>query len=240
MNIFYKMYVDFLNSKMLKYKSKLRLIKLVSFFLGSKKRRELRNLIVDDYDERLTASLGIFFNVKTFNDKIEHQKNHSLHEASNNYFIESNLKKISVKKSYQFLDAGCGSGYVCWKASSYFSKVIGVEFMPELAKIAESNLQKLKINNVEIINDDICNISIDVLKNINVVYMYNPFVGEIMDTFIANLVESIRQYDRDVYVIYVNDVCKDILEKYADVLPLKQLIEDKNWRDSRIYFHKKA
>lgn len=232
---------DFFNSKMLKYRTKRHLVNIIGLFLGSEKRKKLRRLLTDNYDELFAASKGIFFNVKTFNDLIKMQENHHLHDASTRYFIENTLNRIAIKKDYVFLDAGCGTGYVLWKASSRFSKVVGIEYMSELADMAKVNLKKLKVKNATVINDDICNLKLrGEMDSINVVYMYNPFSGKIMETFIADIVASIYRKDRDVYIIYINDVCKDILKKYEAILPLKELIEDKNWRDSRIYYHKKG
>ncbi len=67
--------------------------------------------------------------------------------------------------------------------------------------------------------------------------MYNPFQGDIMEKFIANIVQSIKIKDRDVYI---NDVCQEIFTKYEDTIPMIKFYEDKNWKNSRLYHHKQG
>ena len=187
----------------------------------------------------IVAKKGVFFNEKGFNEEIKQMTNHSAHESSLSAFVEINLKRIKPKKQWNFMDAGCGTGFALWKASPFFSKVIGVEFMPQLADMAVENMQKLAVKNAEIITSDICKIPSQKLEEVNVFYMYNPFQGKIMETFIKNIVQSIRDKDRDVFVIYVNDVCADLLTSLGGgTLRLWKLIENKSWRNTSIYYHK--
>lgn len=61
-----------------------------------------------------------------------------------------------------------------------------------------------------------------------------------MKDFIAKIAASIELNQREVYVIYVNDVCKDLFDEQKETLPLYKLLECPAWRDTRIYHHVKA
>jgi hypothetical protein len=43
--------------------------------------------------------------------------------------------------------------------------------------------------------------------------MYNPFDAEIMKAVIANILDSVARSPRKVFVIYLNPLCRDVIEK---------------------------
>lgn len=137
------------------------------------------------------------------------------------------LSKININPEWNFMDCGCGLGFPMYLASSRFKKVFGVEIIPEIAQKAENNLKIMGVKNYEIINSDIRNIKANILKQINVFYLFNPFIDNIFEEFIQNISESMVQgKHKNTWFIYVNAICEDAMKKYSDILPLEFSIQD--------------
>ena len=99
---------------------------------------------------------------------------------------------------FHFVDLGCGKGRALLiAAQAGFSRVTGVEFAPELARIARSNLAKMAIRNATVIDGDAAQFSFP--DGPLVVYAFNPFGPQVM----AQVIENLRRHaDGDLYLIY--------------------------------------
>ena len=119
-------------------------------------------------------------------------------------------------KRFTFVDLGCGKGRTLVIASQLgFSKIIGVEFAPELGEVARSNLAKLAIRNASVVDRDAARFSIP--DGDIVVYMFNPFGKEVMDPVVNNLR---RHSTGDIYVIYNEPKCADSLDTSGFLLTM--------------------
>lgn len=97
-----------------------------------------------------------------------------------------------------FIDIGCGKGKALLVAANLgFKRVIGVEFVHELAEIAKTNLEKMGIANAVVVQTDAAKYRFP--NSDMVVYFFNPFQQEVMKQVIANLRESLT---KKLYVIY--------------------------------------
>jgi len=129
---------------------------------------------------------------------------------------ESHAKKIfemlNVDDTKNLLDVGCGKGAFLREACKYpFGKIAGLEYVESLAKIAEINFKKLKLDNrISIFQGDA--IIFDKYKNYNVFYFFNPFDQDIMDKVMKKIVESRTQ---DFWVILHNPIASKNVEKYG-------------------------
>lgn len=146
------------------------------------------------------------------------------------------MSKIDINPEWTFMDCGCGLGYPLYLASDKFKKVYGVEIMTEIADIANSNLKKLKIENFEIINSDIRLVDKEIIKEIDVFYLFNPFRDDILVQFTDKLADIIATNKKEVWVIYAYAVHEDLMKKYSDILPLEISIED--FGKINFYHHK--
>lgn len=100
---------------------------------------------------------------------------------------------------FTFVDIGCGKGRVLLLAAEYpFRRIIGVEFVPELCEIARRNLG----DKAEVLCMDATAYQFP-LEPL-VIYLCNPFDGELMQRFAANLEASLEVCPRPVYVLYWN------------------------------------
>ncbi len=105
-----------------------------------------------------------------------------------------------------FIDLGCGKGRtLILAAKEGFRRVIGVEFSPELAAVARENARRADAS-VEIVEMDAC-LYIPPDDDL-LIYMYNPFGGQVVDSVLRNLRNWAAQYSKKAFVIYVNPVCR--------------------------------
>jgi predicted RNA methylase len=116
-------------------------------------------------------------------------------------------------EQYTFIDLGAGKGRALLVASAFpFKKLVGVEFARELANIARMNLRSC--DRAEVICNDA---SLYEYPTGNlVVYMYNPFECALMERVMKRLYEAAES--RVVYLIYLQPVCIDIVERFASAI----------------------
>lgn len=108
-----------------------------------------------------------------------------------------------------FVDFGCGLGRVLLEIGrSPVRRVIGIEFLADLASRAEHNIAEadrrghLLCSRVEVYTQRAE--SFEIPDDASVVHFYNPFRGEILDQVFANLAESLRRNPRRVTVMFAN------------------------------------
>jgi len=111
--------------------------------------------------------------------------------------------------TFTFIDVGAGKGRTLIIASELgFKRIVGVEFVPELADIARKNLAKLGIGNAKVESADAADFQFP--QSDLVVYFYNPFSWEVMQKVVANL----RNHTKRLYVIYKVPKCAALFDSF--------------------------
>jgi SAM-dependent methyltransferase len=129
------------------------------------------------------------------------------------------LNKVPLEKSRStLLDYGCGKGRVIICAASYeYKQIIGVE-NSVLINIARNNLENMrhrKTRNVVLKHCDARDFVVP--ADVNIIYFFSPFRGQLLQRVIRNIYSSYRETQRKIYVIYFNNV-------YFD-----QVVTNQNW-----------
>ncbi len=129
-----------------------------------------------------------------------------------NIFFET----ADVKNAAHFIDIGCGKGRaVVVAAHTGARNVTGVEFSKTLAQEAKQNVQKarakFKHSLPEIVNNDAFYYHIP--RDADVIFLFNPFDEVIMSGVIENIEMSLEEVPRQITVIYLNPLCKDLFLK---------------------------
>jgi tRNA G46 methylase TrmB len=125
---------------------------------------------------------------------------------------------------FTFIDLGSGKGRTLLMASDFaFRRIIGVELIPTLHKIAEQNVSKYqspvqKCSHIELICQDARNFVFP--PDPLVVYLFNPFPEPILKRVLTNLQESLRHHPRRAYVIYYNPVLEHALQNNGFLLKM--------------------
>lgn len=130
------------------------------------------------------------------------------YEPSGRLMLRRSLPRREVSERDVFLDAGAGMGRVVLQAAMLypFRRVVGVELSAELHAIAAKNVAQnrgsLRCPDVTLVHADVLDVQIP--DDVTVVYLFNPFVGEVFEGFTQRLLDSIERRPRDVRIIYVN------------------------------------
>ena len=185
-------------------------------------KRHLR-VIKDSLKEK---SQGLDFSMMQLSD------NHYPKNKNSNYYgyfmtredtILEGLKRVPVDPAEKsFIDVGCGKG-ICLKAACEFGykKVAGIEFLPDIADIAKSNMKKLKLD-AEVFQENA--ITFDRYADYDVFYFYNPFDATIFKDVIATIDKSLETRPRTIYIIYTSptshqlwlDANFKVIDEYID------------------------
>ncbi len=86
-----------------------------------------------------------------------------------------------------------------------FARVIGIERSPALAEIARQNIRrsksKLNHENVEIVEVDACEYAVP--ADVSVIFLFNPFRGEVLDDVLKRIRQSLEATPRDLQLVYM-------------------------------------
>jgi SAM-dependent methyltransferase len=112
-----------------------------------------------------------------------------------------------------FMDIGCGRGRVlCLAARMPIARAAGVEITPHHAAAAQRNLETLrgrKAGTFGVMEGSATDFD---CSGGTVFYMYNPFGGALFAQVVGNIRASAERAKRPVRLIYVNPVCRDVLD----------------------------
>ena len=136
------------------------------------------------------------------------------YQPSSYYILEKTFEALPPEASQgRIYDFGCGKGRTLAVSMAYgFKKITGIEIIYELAKDAESNIlncrfykQDVKFN---IVNNRAQDITVS--DDGTVFLFFNPFKETLMTEVAENIMQSYERCPRRIFVIYINDVYKNI------------------------------
>jgi hypothetical protein len=116
---------------------------------------------------------------------------------------------------FTFIDMGSGKGRVLLMAADYpFRRILGVELMPELHRVAGENIGKYKSDSqlcfaIDSIQGDASEFIFP--PEPTVLYLFNPLPESGLAKMISNLEHSLEQYPRAVFVLYHNPLLGRVL-----------------------------
>lgn len=131
------------------------------------------------------------------------------YEPAEWHTLQRILPRRSVGADDVFVDVGSGMGRMVLRAAQYpFKRVIGVELSHELHEIAERNLDvsigQLRCRDVRFEQADA--LDYELPDDVTVVFLNNPFRGEIFDAAIESILRSVDRRPRRLRIIYRNPV----------------------------------
>jgi len=116
---------------------------------------------------------------------------------------------------FTFIDIGSGKGRVLLMAADYpFRRILGVELMPDLHRVAKENIGKYKSDSqqcfaIDSIQGDASEFIFP--SELTVLYLFNPLPESGLAKMISNLEHSLEQYPRAVFVLYHNPLLERVL-----------------------------
>jgi hypothetical protein len=125
---------------------------------------------------------------------------------------------------FVFIDIGSGKCRTLLMASHYpFRRIIGVELLPELHRVAQENIARYKNDSKQCLAlESICADACDFVFPLEptVLYLFNPLPEPGLVILLANLEQSLRENPRLMFVLYHNPVLEHVLAENASLTKL--------------------
>lgn len=128
------------------------------------------------------------------------------------------LDTIPLPPDSVLVDFGCGKGRVLLLAVLRgIKKAVGIEFSPELCRIAESNIKIVEKAtgsrlDIEVIEGDATDYEIE--DEQNVFFFFNPFDDVILEAVVKNMERSLQRKPREIAIVYYNPVHSHVLDHH--------------------------
>lgn len=137
----------------------------------------------------------------------------SIYQGVNYYTVEKAFEFLKDSNLGHIVDFGSGKGRVMAVAAFHgFKNITGIDFASSLCKEAETNIEKIKPffprTRFQIICDDAVNYKIE--NDTDVFFFFNPFDEVVMLQVAKNILLSLRQKQRKIYIVYVNPLHQEI------------------------------
>jgi SAM-dependent methyltransferase len=143
---------------------------------------------------------------------------HSPYQPTEPALFREMIESLGVDFSqYTFIDVGSGKGRTLLMASEYpFRRVIGIELMPELHRVAEENIRQFPAErrhcaDVQALCGDA--VAFEFPREPLVLYLFNPLPEAGLKRMMQNLEQSVAESPRDIRVIYHNPLLAEVLDR---------------------------
>jgi predicted RNA methylase len=129
------------------------------------------------------------------------------YEASSWLLLPALLRGRRVSDRDVFVDLGAGKGRMLLSAGRHpFGRVVGVELSADPAAVARRNAElardSLRCQTIEVVTADIRDYELP--ADATIVFMFNPFRGELIDVAMEKVVASFDRAPRRVELVYHN------------------------------------
>lgn len=135
------------------------------------------------------------------------------YSPSSRITVRKICKELNVDSNDSIIDFGCGKGDVLRQLQQFnFGLILGIELSKELASICRKNMQILHYTDIQVVEGDARGFN-EELDGFNMFYFYNPFPEMVFEAVYDNICDSILRKPREATIIYVNPVCRNVIER---------------------------
>ena len=138
----------------------------------------------------------------------------SIYQGANYYLLEKAFDYlVEAGASGDLVDFGSGKGRIMIVAAHYgFKQITGIDFAPALCNMARKNIDSIKGNFPEVKFNVLCDDAVNytIQHTENVFFFFNPFDEIVMLKVVKNILQSHRKNPREIFVVYINPVEKEI------------------------------
>lgn len=140
----------------------------------------------------------------------------SIYQGASYYMLDRVFRWLEAENAEGgFVDFGSGKGRVMAVAAHYgYKKITGVEFAPALCEYAKRNIEKIKpqFPDTEFVFfcDDAVHFTI--APTDCVFFFFNPFDEIILLKIVRKILNSLKEKERIIYIVYLNPMHKEILQ----------------------------
>jgi SAM-dependent methyltransferase len=133
------------------------------------------------------------------------------HIASGSNEFSKMMAELDIEyKAFTFIDLGSGKGRALMLAAAFpFRRIVGVEFAAELHEVANANIAALAVRQpampqVELICGDAA--AYEFPNEPLIIYLFNPFGSAVIRSVAERAINSWRNANRPVHILYMNPV----------------------------------
>jgi predicted RNA methylase len=142
------------------------------------------------------------------------------------------LRRLALQPSDVFLDVGCGVGRIlCAAGRTPVRRVIGLEIDPWMANLARENAARLRGRraDIQVVTGDAAIFAVP--DDVTVVYLYNPFAGELFSSALQRLIESADRAPRRIRLVYAHPFEHERVMATGRFLPTERM--SLGWRPGK-------
>lgn len=172
------------------------------------------------FDRRYQVDTAGLINLATLKIESAHAKDATWYEATPVSVVRQLLDSLPIRyEDYVFIDCGSGKGRPMLIASEYpFSRVIGVEFSPDLHASAEKNIQSYRNPRQRCFRiSSVCEDAVHYQwpNEPAVVFLFSPFQPPLFEKVLNGILASVQAYPRSIYLVYYGamQACIQLLQQ---------------------------
>jgi SAM-dependent methyltransferase len=188
--------------------SQLRIL-VVNLTSGARRRAQREQREAEEFDRKFQVDTGGLIPLEDVDVVGENRDHgHSYLGILPGAFRELLAAIPVAHERYIFIDFGSGKGRALLIAAEFpFKAVIGVEFAPELHRIAEANIRvdsnpARRCRDIRTLCMDVA--EFDLPPEPAVLYFYNPFSEKVLSSVLERVERSLRESPRDLWIGYFN------------------------------------
>jgi len=120
-------------------------------------------------------------------------------------------------REFTFIDIGSGKGRTLLMAANYpFRRILGIELLPELHRVATENIGKYKSDSkqcfaIECILGDACKFTFP--PEPILLYLFNPLPEPGLIRMMTNLRSSLQEHPRPLFMLYHNPLLEHVITR---------------------------
>ncbi len=140
--------------------------------------------------------------------KGNNRKEAEIYQGAGYYLLENIFKQLrKLNAPDDIIDVGSGKGRVMVVAAHYgFTRITGIDFALLLCLEAENNCmiitKRFPLAKWQVIHADAFDFTFR--KDDHVFFFFNPFKEAVMKQVIKNLLQSLKECPRKIFVVYMN------------------------------------
>lgn len=144
---------------------------------------------------------------------------HSPYQPTDPVLFGEMLANLKIDfREFVFIDIGSGKGRVLLMAAEYpFRRVIGVELLPQLHRVAQENIRKYGSTSQQCFAiQATCGDAREFVfpPEPLVLYLFNPLPETGLSELVTNLERSLRELPRPVFVLYHNPLLEHVFLRF--------------------------
>jgi hypothetical protein len=143
---------------------------------------------------------------------------HSAYQPTEPGAFHEMLSALAINfADFTFVDVGSGKGRTLMMASNYpFRRIIGIELLPELNRVAQENLRKYSSPNQKCFAlESVCLDARDFVFPAEpvLIYLFHPLPESGLAALLKDLEQSLQVQPRPLFVLYHNPLLEELLAR---------------------------